>query len=390
MATKNRTRWTKNVMRVYQVFPASFRSKYWPEIVKAANSGNVDAAMAIARDHQSQSKTVKAQNIIARRIKIQRVALYALQRQSESRLRAVFQRTADNVAAVVAARAKSPAAVPGLRTQIHISMVDLRISLRKELTDIIWQSLLLGVKNMGAAIKPIIRAHQESFAEEMADIVLMEGKLTVGLTYQITGKNNRGRDKATVDLGSDRWNQILNRLYTNIVDKNNEGLTPSERVWDLTNRLEMDLKRRLVTGIANGTAPRDIATDLTRYIYGDGSDEDSRPAPGVYRSPFKNAMRLARTETSRAYSDATAAWADSKSWITGIQPTLSQAHDTDDECDDYAAGDPMDPSEFADTFPVHPHCMCYGTYVIKDEYLTGPGETDNSDAETQAGTDEEA
>ncbi len=373
-------------MRVYQRYPAAFRSDYWSQIVSLANSGKVEDALTLAAMHEDKNKTHRAMNVIARRIRILRVALFALQRQSESRLRAIFQDTASAVAEIVQSRIKegSVAGLPAVQKEIRAHIIDLRMSLKKELRDIIWKSIMLGVKNMGDAIKPIIRAHQEAFADELAEVALLEERLHVGLTYQVAGKNNRGRDKATVDVGSDKWNDILSKLYSNIVDKNNEGLTPSQRIWDLTNRLEMDVRRKLVTDIANGRPPQEIADQLQKYIYTGGVDEDTETGPGIYRSPFKSAMRIARTETSRAYADATAAWAENKSWITGIQPTLSPAHDQEDDCDDYAEGEPMDPAEFADTFPVHPHCMCYGTYVIKDEYLTAPDETDNSDQSDQS------
>lgn len=373
-------------MRVYQKYPAAIRSTQWPDIVRAANNGHVDAAMAIAQDHQDTHKSIKAQNVIARRIRILRVSLFALQKQSEGRIRAIFNRTAVAVRDAVASQAKSVGALSRVRKSIHVEIVNLRISLKKEMTDIIWTSILLGVKNMGDAIKPIIRQHQESFAEELEDVALIEERLSVGLTYHITGNQANGKTKAEVDLGSDKWNEILNRLYTNIVSSNSEGMTPSDRIWDLTNRMELDVKRRLISDIANGVSPNDIADQIQKYIYVNGVDPDLETGPGIYRSAFKNAMRLARTETSRAYSDATGAWAENKSWIEGIQPTLSPAHDGADECDDYAAGDPMDPADYADTFPLHPHCMCFGTYVIKDEFLTGPNETDNSDATVQ--TDE--
>jgi hypothetical protein len=80
-------------------------------------------------------------------------------------------------------------------------------------------------------------------------------------------------------------------------------------------------------------------------------------------------MRLARTETNRAYTQATAKFAENKPWVIGMQVTLSPEHDQFDECDDLANGDVLTPDEFASTIPAHPHCMCYGTYVIDPQYL---------------------
>lgn len=381
MPVKNKTKWTKDLMRVYQRFPSVIRSKYWPDVIKAANSGHVDAAIAIAQDHEGSHKSVRAANVIARRIRIQRVALFALQKQSEVRIRAIFQTTSANIRAIALTAKKGLGSIPRSRKKMHEEVMLLRVELKKEITNIIWQSLVLGIKNMGEAIKPVIRQNQESFAEEIADVQLLEERLTLGVTHHISGK----ADRTQTDLGSDKWNNILDQLYANIVAKNNEGLTPSQRIWDLTNTMDNNLRKTLITEIAAGTSPSEIADQLQKYVYTDGVDENIDTGPGIYKDPFANAMRLARTETSRAYADATGAWAQNKSWIEGIQPTLSPAHDQADECDDYAEGDPLDPSEFADTFPLHPHCMCYGTYVIKDDYLTGDGETDNSDQSDNSG-----
>lgn len=381
MPVKNKTKWTKNLMRVYQRFPSAIKSKYWPDIVTAANNGHVDAAIAMAQDHEGSSKSVRAANVIARRIRIQRVALFALQKQSEVRVRAIFQTTNANVRAIALATKKGLGSIPRTRRRLHQEVMLLRVALKKEITDVIWQSLVLGIKNMGEAIKPIIRQNQESFAEEIADVQLLEERLTLGVTHHISGK----ADRTQTDLGSDKWNNILDKLYQNIVAKNNEGLTPSERIWDLTNTMDNNLRKTLITEIAAGTSSEDIADQLQKYIYTEGVDNDTPSGPGIYKDPFMNALRLTYTETGRAYSDASGAWAQNKSWIEGMQPTLSPAHAEDDECDDYAEGDPLTPEEFADTFPLHPWCMCHGTYIIKDEYLTGDNETDNSDQSDQSG-----
>ncbi len=66
--------------------------------------------------------------------------------------------------------------------------------------------------------------------------------------------------------------------------------------------------------------------------------------------------------------------------------TLSPAHDVEDDCDDIVDNQPddgYDPDTFADVVPVHPHCMCYGTYVIDENYLTGDQAPSADDGEGQ-------
>ena len=172
-------------------------------------------------------------------------------------------------------------------------------------------------------------------------------------------------------LTSPKWSAITDRIYKNIAKKNLEGLTLSERIWDLTNRAEQDLKRTIASEIAKGTSPRNLADLVQKYVYVPGFDVDFEAGPGIYRSPLKNALRLTRTEIGRAYTAGSAAWAQDKSWLAGIRITLSDAHDEQDVCDEYA-GKLVSPEEFADLVPFHPHCMCHAVFEIKEDNLEEP------------------
>jgi hypothetical protein len=121
------------------------------------------------------------------------------------------------------------------------------------------------------------------------------------------------------------------------------------------------------SGIAAGEGPATIARKVKRYVSPARTDYGTLER-GVYRSPFKNAMRLARTEAIRAYNHASAEFAQDKDWLVGMRVQLSPLHDKEDECDKYD-GDLMEPNEFAEKFPLHPHCMCMGIYEVDPKYL---------------------
>jgi hypothetical protein len=90
----------------------------------------------------------------------------------------------------------------------------------------------------------------------------------------------------------------------------------------------------------------------------------------VYASPYKNALRVARTEAGRAYTNASAEFAKDKRWITGVRVTLSPAHEYGTGCDcEDREGDMMTPEEFQDEVPFHPNCMCFPTYEIDPDFL---------------------
>lgn len=93
------------------------------------------------------------------------------------------------------------------------------------------------------------------------------------------------------------------------------------------------------------------------------------PGTGVYRSSYKNAMRVARTEVNMAYqaSDSerwTRSW-----WVKGIRVSLSNNHTSPDSkgrpaplvdiCDELAGDYPAD-FKFTGW---HPQCRCFATAI---------------------------
>lgn len=370
--------WSPELKRVYARFPALIRSsKAWDAVVELVRKGDQDGAMEIGIAQEKRSPAIRAQNTIARAIRIQRMQLFTLQTQTTLGVHKIFGAVSKAIASTAAIRAdRGISALPGLKVRVRTEMVSLRRDLNKLITDSIWKSVLLGVRNMEDALVPIFKANQESFADDIGMLVesgrfkvaqlLTEERLSVGLTAKLAGS---GKPKLT--RGSTAWDKATDKIYQSLVKKGIAGQTPSERIWDLTHRTEMDLNRLLAQKLAEEGSPRDIAKSIEKYLSPSILSREGETGQGVYRSPFKNAMRLARTEVGRAYVEASSQWASSREWVKGLMVTLSPAHDggTDgDACDDLA-GEVYDASEFPKVVPVHPHCMCFPTTVIKEEYL---------------------
>lgn len=93
---------------------------------------------------------------------------------------------------------------------------------------------------------------------------------------------------------------------------------------------------------------------------------------GVYRSSYKNAMRLARTETSMAYRTA-----DQERWrqldfVIGYRVVLSDNHPEPDICNDLSArrGEKGSRGVYPKDFVFkgwHPQCRCYVVPILADE-----------------------
>lgn len=179
------------------------------------------------------------------------------------------------------------------------------------------------------------------------------------------------------------------------------GLNLSQRVWRYTGAYRKELENTIDLAIGEGTAANRMATVVQKYlndpdrwyrrfrvkvgedengnpVYGrvwkrriydkesqsykwiDDNPKDYHPGRGVYRSSYRNAQRLARTETNIAYRTAEYdRWQDMP-FVIGIEIKLSNNHPVPDICDDLKG---IYPKTFKWT-GWHPNCRCYQVPVL--------------------------
>lgn len=160
------------------------------------------------------------------------------------------------------------------------------------------------------------------------------------------------------------------------------GLTLSNRVWNLAGSAKKDLEIIIQNGILEGKGADDIARSVEGYLNEPdklfrrvknketGELELSEaakkyhPGQGVYRSSYKNALRLAITEVNAAYRRAEWESYQNNPLIIGYRIELSNNHTVVingkirklyDICDVMAG------KEYPKTFlwtGWHPHCRC--------------------------------
>jgi len=167
------------------------------------------------------------------------------------------------------------------------------------------------------------------------------------------------------------------------------GMNLSQRVWNITDSTKGQLETIVGSGILEGKSAAKISRDLRQTLKepnklfrrvraADGTLKLSKPAldyhpgRGVYRSSYKNAMRLARTETNMAYRAADNLRRQSMPFVTGFTVNLSNAHPAYDICDELTGDYPKN----FNFVGWHPHCLCFTTAKLlpkKDfiKYLNG-------------------
>ena len=168
--------------------------------------------------------------------------------------------------------------------------------------------------------------------------------------------------------------------------------TLSESIWQIADQLRGELKIHLGIGLANGDSAQVISRRIRQYLKDPNAlfrrvrDSKGRliaskamienaPGQGVYNSAFKNAMRVARTNTNQAYL-----LADHERWlklpmVIGVKISLSAQHPEYNYPEICEIMEGIYPKEF--NFPGwHPQCLCHAVAILMPredfkEYLRG-------------------
>lgn len=173
------------------------------------------------------------------------------------------------------------------------------------------------------------------------------------------------------------------------IKRKEAGLGLSHRVWHYTGQMREAMEVALELGIGEGQSAAEIARELKQYlVYPDklfrrvrdketGELKLSRPASlfhpgqGVYRSSYKNALRLALNETNIAYRKADTMRRKNLYFVVGIEVHLSNNHNCKgvpegqfyDICDILQGKYPAD-FEFVGW---HPNCRCWTSSILQTD-----------------------
>lgn len=173
------------------------------------------------------------------------------------------------------------------------------------------------------------------------------------------------------------------------------GLGLSQKVWLYCKSIKDDLELAIDIGLGDGKSADALSRSVRRFLrhpdalYRRVRDKKTgelrlskaaqafHPGQGVYRSAYKNARRLAATETNMAYRSADHQRRQRLDFVLGIRVNLSKNH----TCLD-SKGVPRPFFDICDVlegnYPKwfkfvgwHPHCRCYTTTILpsKDEFL---------------------
>ena len=158
------------------------------------------------------------------------------------------------------------------------------------------------------------------------------------------------------------------------------GLNLSQKVWKYTSQFKEEMELALSASLGRGDSAATVSRHVRQYLqepdrlFRRVRDEKGNlklskraaayhPGRGEYRSSYKNAMRLARTETNMAYRAADNERRQQHPWIIGVEVKRSKHKFPCKICERLTGRYPKD-FKFVGW---HPQCRCYTTDVLAGE-----------------------
>ena len=175
-----------------------------------------------------------------------------------------------------------------------------------------------------------------------------------------------------------QWKQPNLEALAAFQARKTNGLGLSDRVWNITEQFKQELELALDIGLGEGKSAAELSRDVRRYL-----NEPERlfrrvrdkhgvlrlskaakayhPGQGVYRSSYKNALRLTATENNIAYRTSDYNRWQQLDFVVGIEIRCSNNHPDYDVCDELKGKYPKD-FKFTGW---HPFCRCHAVPILK-------------------------
>lgn len=197
---------------------------------------------------------------------------------------------------------------------------------------------------------------------QVANAAGISGNITIGSSF--IGKDGKVRryDPKTTTLAASRWGQINKSAMDHLVRFRPGGLTFSQNVWSANWEVQRTMRNLVNQSVLIGESSQKLARTLTQYT----TKRGLQTRPGVYKSAYKNAWRLARTEINRAFHEGQIRYSqEKKNIIDGHIWRLGGGGPWRCVCPDLAGR--FFPTGTTPQKP-HPMCMCYLEFhIIGDE-----------------------
>lgn len=223
--------------------------------------------------------------------------------------------------------------VPGVKQAVSDGKADFFFSQNGAVNKAIGRIIDRMAKKMNATLLNGVEKHWEQGVNNLWDDLEAANAKTLD-------------EKKAFDQIRERATQSVRNNAKSFYNEKRAGLSVSDRVWNLAGNSKKEMEIIIQKGIQEGKTVEEIQKGLKQYL----NDPDKlfrrvvnketgelelskaakkyKPGRGVYRSAYKNAMRLARTEMNAAYRQAEWESYQNNPLIVGYKIMLSNNHTT--------------------------------------------------------------
>lgn len=155
------------------------------------------------------------------------------------------------------------------------------------------------------------------------------------------------------------------------------GLRLSDRVWKYTRQFRGEIEMALDVVISEGRPATELAVDMQKYLRKPDqlfrrvrdlrgnlvmskAAREFQPGPGVYKSSYKNSLRLTRSEINMAYRASDWERWQQLDFVVGIEVRRSNRVFACDVCETLKGRYPKDFKFYA----WHPQCRCHAIAIL--------------------------
>lgn len=217
-----------------------------------------------------------------------------------------------------------------------------------------------------------------NISEEWALAEAQEQALTSGFLHEVYDAVDR---EAAPSIKA-RYYRNNTEARSAFLARRDKGMGLSDRVWKLTEQCRQEMEMAIDIGLGEGLSAQKMSQSIRQYLrepnklfrrvrdkHGNlvlsQAAKAYHPGQGVYRSSYKNALRLSTTEGNIAYRTADHLKWQQLDFVVGIKIGLSNNHTLNgvpfhDICDELAGRYPKD-FKFTGW---HPFCRCIVTTIL--------------------------
>ena len=233
---------------------------------------------------------------------------------------------------------------------------------------------------------PLTKKRSDKLIKDLQKQILSTVSASVAYAWDLAEKKNDELVKSV--LGGQAVPHRRAEGVKSFTARREQGLNLSDRVWKYTDQFKEELEMSLDLGLRDGLDAPAMSRAVREYlaepnklfrrvrdVHGQlhlsSRAKAYHPGQGVYRSSYKNALRLTATETNMAYRTADYERIQELDFVRGIEVCLSNNHTLNGKpfhciCDDFAGRYPKG-FKFVGW---HPLCRCYVKTILSDDPFT--------------------